>query len=337
MKTMALTGPRAMKLREAQKPRPDGERDVLIRIREAGVCGSDTHYFTSGHIGDQAVSYPFTIGHECSGVVEETGAEVKIVRPGSRVAVDPAVSCGACEQCRNGRPHTCLNLLFLGCPGQMEGCLAEFIVMPEANCHPLRRRTAFAAGVLSEPLAIALYACRLAGGLAGKRVAILGSGPVGLSVLLAARFYRAGGIHVTDKIAFRAEAAARAGADWTGAPGGLDAEGEMDIVFECCGCQEAADQAVRLLKPGGKLVMIGIPAEDRLSFDFHRMRRKEILFQNVRRQNDGTRQAVELIESGRIDPSFMATHRFPLDRAAEAFDLVSAYRDGVIKAIITID
>jgi threonine dehydrogenase-like Zn-dependent dehydrogenase len=108
----------------------------------------------------------------------------------------------------------------------------------------------------------------------------------------------------------------------------------LDAVFECCGQQEALDQAVRLLQPGGKLMLVGIPEVDRVSFEIDLLRRREIRIQNVRRQNECVPETLEMVQTGRIAPDFMVTHRFPFERTPEAFDLVSAYADGVVKAMI---
>jgi L-iditol 2-dehydrogenase len=336
MKAMMLTGIRAMALRDVPAPELRGSRDVRI-------CGSDVHYYRTGRIGSQVVQYPFTVGHECAGVVEAVGRDVTRLRVGDRVAVDPAVSCGSCDQCRAGRPHTCRHLRFLGCPGQMEGCLAEFLVMPETCCFPVPPGLSLAEAILSEPLAIGLYALRLAALPAGARIAVLGAGPIGLSVLLPAVAQGVERAYVTDKVEARLAAARAAGATWAGSPDGADVVAaiqaceplQLDAVFECCGQQEALDQAVELLKPGGRLLLLGIPAEARVSFGMDHLRRKELCLQNVRRQNRCTEAALEAMAAGVLKPGFMATHRFPLERAPEAFDMVEHYRDGVIKALVT--
>ena len=131
--------------------------DVLIRIRTVGVCGSDIHYYTSGRIGSQIVRFPFIIGHEAAGIVERTGSNVTRVKPGQRIAIDPAVSCGRCDQCKAGRENTCRELLFLGCPEQLEGCLCEYVVLPEKCCFPIEDSLTFEQATLSEPLAIGVY------------------------------------------------------------------------------------------------------------------------------------------------------------------------------------
>ncbi|MGA2533881.1 MAG: alcohol dehydrogenase catalytic domain-containing protein [Candidatus Aminicenantales bacterium] len=344
MKAAVLTGPGKIEVRDWPKPEIREKTDVLLRVKTVGICGSDLHYFSEERVGDTVMRYPVVLGHECAAVVEETGRGVKQLKPGERVAVEPAVSCGSCDQCRAGRPNTCRALSFLGHPKERSGALAEFVVMPEENCYPLSERMTFAQATLAEPLSIAIHAVNLAGNLRDRTVAVLGSGPIGLSVGLVALGEGAAAVYMTDKVKARILAAAReAGAMWTGNP--LEADivkeilervpGGLDIAFECCGQQEALDQSVELLKPGGTLVLVGIPLEGRVSFDINRLRRRELRLQNVRRQNRCVGPALRMIEDGRIKIDFMATHTFRLKEAQKAFDTALHYRDGVIKALVT--
>ena len=345
MKAAVLTGIRSIELKEVPCPQLKKDTDVLLKPGAVGICGSDLHYYLSGRIGDQTVEYPFIVGHECAAAVEKTGAGVTHLKRGDRVVVDPAISCGMCSQCLMGRPNTCENLLFLGCPGQMEGCLSEFIVVPEENCYKIRGDTTLKQGALIEPLSIGVYSVKLLNKTGVKTAGILGSGPIGLSVLLAARASGISSVYMTDKIDERLDAARNAGADWAGNTDKIDVVEDinarepdlLDAVFECCGDQAAVDQAVELLKPGGKLMILGIPELERISFDVHKMRRKEICIQNVRRQNDCIQSAIDLVETRRVDVGFMATHSFSLEDSGEAFELAADYRDGVVKAMIQFD
>jgi len=344
MRVLKLTGLRRMQLLDAPQPALTSPMDVLIRVACVGVCGSDVHYYTTGRIGSQVVQYPFAVGHEFAGTIEAVGAEVRNVRPGDRVAVDPAMPCCACDQCLSGRRHTCRNLRFLGCPGQIEGCLCDFLVMPAATCIRLPDTCTMEQGALVEPLSIGAYAARLAGNLRGKRIAILGCGPIGLSVLLAARRAGTARIYVSEPIAARCAFARQCGAVWGGAPSGdlvaaiLRREPlAMDAVFECCGRQAALDQAVELLKPGGRLMLIGIPEVDRVSFSIDLLRRREIDIQNVRRQNECVEAGIELVKVFPNLTAGMVTHRFPAEQTQDAFDLVAACEDGVVKAMVQFD
>lgn len=325
-------------------PDPKIERptDVLVRMGAVGVCGSDIHYYTTGRIGSQVVEFPFTVGHECAGTVEQTGSQVTRVRPGDRVAIEPAMHCGQCDQCLSGRPNTCRSIRFLGCPGQAEGSMSEFLIMPEENCFKLPDDMSLEAATISEPLAIGIYAVEQSRLAAGDKIGILGMGPIGRTVLLPAVRGGCAACYATDKINARCAAAKSAGATWVGNPLEQDVvaaimEREplgLDIVFECCGQQEAMDQALQLLRPGGTLMLIGIPEVDRVSFDAETMRRREISIVNVRRQRGCVEKALQMIDQNRTDIERLITHRFPFSDSRAAFDLVADYRDGVVKAMI---
>ena len=343
MNAMKLTARRRMQMQEVPRPALTRDTDVLVRMAYVGVCGSDVHYFAEGGIGSQRVEYPWTVGHEGAGTVVEVGRAVTRVKMGDRIALDPAQPCGACDQCLGGRPHTCRHLNFLGCPGQIEGCLAEYLILPARSCYPIPGTMTFEEAAIVEPLSIGLYAISLSIPLVGAKIGILGAGPIGLSVLLPAKSQGAGQVYMTDKIDARLTLARKAGADWVGNVQTSDIVGDithrepelLDVVFECSGEQEAMDQGVQLLKPGGKLMLIGIPgAANRVSFDINQLRRKEICIQNVRRQNDFVQKAIDVIARREIDVNIMVTHRFTFDRTEEAFEMVTDYQDGVVKAMV---
>jgi L-iditol 2-dehydrogenase len=342
MKSMVLTGIRAMQMIEVPDPQIVHDTDVLIRMERVGVCGSDIHYYATGKIGVQVVKYPYPVGHEGSGTVLAVGPAVTRVRPGDQIAIEPAMPCWHCDQCQAGRPHTCRKLRFLGCPGQADGCLTELLVMPETSCFKLHEGMNLDDGALSEPLAIGVYAVRQSIPMADARVGILGFGPIGMSVMLPAMAQGAQHIYATDKISERLEAARKEGALYAGNPDEQDvvqdilalAPEALDVVFECCGKQEAIDNAIDLLKPGGKLMIIGIPEFDRWSLPVDKCRHKEITINNVRRQNHALEPTLQMMHEGKINARTMITHRFSFDDTAEAFRLVDHYQDGVMKAMI---
>ena len=345
MQAMQLTGLRRMEMRDVPAPTLSRDTDVLIKMARVGICGSDVHYFAEGGIGSQRVSYPWSVGHEGAGVVAKVGAAVTRVKPGDRIAFDPAQPCGVCDQCLADRAHTCRALNFLGCPGQVEGCLVEYLVLPERSCYSIPDSMTFEEAAIVEPLSIGVYSLTLSVSMPGAAVGILGAGPIGLSVLLPAKAQGAGRVYVTDRIDARLRMALRAGADWTGNPDTEDVvaavkarEPELlDVVFECSGKQEAMDQGVEMLKPGGKLMLVGIPNGDRVSFDINLLRRKEICIQNVRRQNHCVQRAIDMIVGKEIDVSVMVTHHFPFAKTQDGFDMVAGYKDGVVKAMVTFE
>jgi L-iditol 2-dehydrogenase len=345
MKAALLTGIRQFEIRQVPEPKISKDTDVLIRIKTVGVCGSDIHYYTTGRIGSQIIQFPFIVGHEAAGLVEQTGKRVTRVKPGQRIAVDPAVYCGHCDQCRAGRENTCRELLFLGCPKQLEGALCERIVLPEICCFPIKDSTTFEQATLSEPLAIAVYAVERSHLPAKASVAILGAGPIGMSIFHVLRAKNAGDVFVMDKIPERLAFSQTLHPKWCGSPERTDIVKEIsnleprlvDAVYECSGDKAAFDQAVQLLKPGGALVIVGIPEIDEIPFPIHELRRKEITVINIRRQAHCTQKAIDLLERRQINMDAMVTHHFPLAETRQAFDLVTHYRDGVMKAMISVD
>lgn len=344
MKAQVLTGIGQMEMRQVDDPVISGDTDVLLKIEMVGVCGSDVHYYETGRIGSQVVQYPYIVGHECSATVAAVGSAVNRVKVGDAIVVEPAAWCDECDQCRMGRENTCRNLKFLGTPGQGPGCLSEYIVMPEKSCFPTRGAITLEQGVLCEPFGIGVYTVRQSHPQKGACVVVLGSGPIGLSCMGAAKAEGIEKIYMTDIIDTRSAVARKAGAIWTGNPerqnivesiGDLEPTG-VDIVYECAGQQETLDAGVELLRPGGTLMIVGIPRTERVSFSIDRIRRKEITIINVRRQNDCTQRAIDLIASGKAQVDFMITHRFTFDKSKEAFDLVAGYKDGVVKALIEV-
>ncbi|MBN1972712.1 MAG: alcohol dehydrogenase catalytic domain-containing protein [Sedimentisphaerales bacterium] len=342
MKAMFLTALRQMELRDIPEPVIKKDTDVLLKIGAVGVCGSDVHYYETGRIGSQVVEYPFVVGHECAATVVKTGRAVTRVKTGEQVVVEPSFACHSCDQCKAGREHTCRNVIFLGTPKQMSGCLCEYIVVPQENCFPTHGAFNLEKGAFCEPLSIGIYSVRQANFHKGANIAILGTGPIGFCVLLSAKEKEAGCIYVTDKIDSRLEAARKLGVDYIGNPVKVDIVKEilaaeplgLDCVFECCGQQSALDQAFDILKPGGQLVIVGIPRQDMISFSADKFRRKEITIKYIRRQNHCVQPAIDLIASGKVNLDFLITHRFKLEQTQNAFDLLTDYRDGIIKAMI---
>ncbi len=345
MKAMVLTGIEKMEMQDRPMPEITKDTDVLIKMKVVGVCGSDVHYYSQGKIGSQVVQYPFPVGHEGAGQVIEVGAKVTKVKPGDRIAIEPAMPCGECDQCKADRPHTCRKLRFLGCPDQADGCLSEYIVMPENSCFLISDHMTYTEAAISEPLAIGVYAVNQSIPMKGATIGILGFGPIGMSVILPAIAKGAEKIYVTDLIDERLAIAKACGATWIGNSVKENVVEQikkeepllLDVVFECCGKQEAMDQAVEMLKPGGKLMIIGIPAFDHWSFSVDLLRRKEICIQSIRRQNHSVEEALELMDNKVISVDRMPTHRFSFDKTKEAFDLVTGYKDGVMKAMIDFD
>lgn len=337
MRAAQLTGERTIRIAEVPAPEEPGEGEVLVSVQAVGICGSDVHNYLEGGIGERKVVYPFIPGHEASGRIVKTGSGVTGLQAGDRVMIEPALHCGHCDQCRAGRFHTCRHIQFLSSAGELQGCMCEQIVIPAQNALLVDGNVLDEEIALAEPLSVAIHSVRNSMALdRDTPIAILGAGPIGLCTLLAARHRGASRIYVTDPIEVRRNAARSIGAFWAGAPDELSTQEPLGMaaVFECSGKPEALDQAIDLLCPGGKLIVTGIPEGNRVSLNISQLRRKELSIFHVRRQNRCAEEAVELIVSGAVDVKPLLTHRFALEAAGEAFDLVAGYGDGVIKAVV---
>jgi L-iditol 2-dehydrogenase len=310
-----LHGPRDLRVEEVETP---GDGGVLVRVTATGICGSDLHTYLDACIGDTKLRAPLIIGHEFAGVVEETG---------QRVAVDPAQPCHRCDLCERGHPNLCRRLHFCGLFPD-NGSLAEFIRVPAQTCVPVPDTLSEEDAAMLEPLGVALHATDLAKIRVGDKVAILGTGPIGLLLVQCAKLAGASEIFVSDPLAWRVKLAGKYGAEL------LPANVEVDVAIEAAWGEAAVVQAIEITRPGGRVVLVGIPREDRCEFRHSVARRKGLTVVFSRRMKHTYPRAIQLVASGRVDVRPFVTHRFPLRRAPEAFDVCANYKDNVIKAII---
>jgi L-iditol 2-dehydrogenase len=323
-----------------ERPTPaPGPGQVLVRLRAVGICGSDVHYFVDGRIGDAVVTYPYILGHEPAGEVAALGEGVTGLTVGQRVALEPALSCGACHACNIGRPNCCPNVQFLGTP-PYNGTFEDYHLYAPAQCVPIPDHVSFEAAATLEPMAVGVHAVNMARLKMGDRIAIMGCGTIGIVTMMAARAAGASFIAMSDPIPARREAAKRFGADLVLDPTAdnvveaIQATGPIDVAFEAAGEQGAIDDATLVVRPAGTCVIIGIPAVDRIALWVHNVRRKELNLIMARRSNMELEPTIRLLGSGQLHPEQIVTHRFPLERLAEGMDLVHHYRDGVLKAMI---
>jgi len=307
-------------LRLAEEPVPEpGPDEVLVRVSAVGLCGSDVHWWSAGGIGDARLERPLVLGHEFAGVI--ASGEQR----GQRVAADPAVPCGVCEFCREDQPNLCAALRFAG-HGREDGALRQYLAWPARCLHPLPDTLSDEDGAVLEPLGVAIYAVDLGQLRPGMTVGVYGCGPIGLLLLQVARVAGASGLIATDRLAHRLEAARSLGALVLPADGQeraaiLAATGGrgVDVAFEVAGENEAVETAVGSARPGGRVVLVGIPDDDRTSFSASTARRKGLTIQLVRRMKHTYPRAIRLVESGQVEVRSLVTHQFPLDAAAEAF------------------
>jgi L-iditol 2-dehydrogenase len=330
-------------------PSSPGPGEALVRIGSVGICGSDLHMFLDGRIGTVRIEGPHILGHEFGGTVEAVGADAldgsgHPLAVGARIAVDPAVPCRACETCTGGHPNLCPHHTFFGLY-PTHGALCERMVVPAWVCFPLPESIRDEQVPLLETLGVALHAVDLAHVRVATSVAIIGAGPIGLCVAQVARLAGALPLFVTDRLPWRLALAARLGArainvdEQDPAQAIVEATGNrgVDVALECAwSSDESVAQAVDALRPGGRLVIVGIPGDDRLSLVHSTARRKGLTIAMCRRMKHTYPRAIALAESGHVELASLISHQFPLSAAAEAFRRAADQADGVVKVIVGI-
>jgi len=329
MKSVRLHGTGDLRIHDEPVPMT-GEGERLIRVRSVGVCGSDLHWFSEGEIGDAKLERPLVLGHEFAGETED----------GQRVAIDPAIPCGHCEFCEHGHPNLCSSLIFAG-HGKDDGALREWMAWNEKSLVPIPDSLSCADGAMLEPLGVAIHTIDLGNLKAGMTVGVFGCGPIGLLIIQMAKLSGAANIIATDKFAHRVEAAKTFGANHAflaedgrelGEIGAATQGRGVDVAFEAAGTQDAVDASFAAVVPGGKVVLAGIPGDDRTSFSASTARRKGLTIKLVRRMKHTYPRAIELVSKGLVDVRSLVTHLFPLEQAREAFR-VAERREG-LKIII---
>ena len=323
MLALRLHPDRRLRLHEEAIPEP-APGQALLRISAVGLCGSDRHWLVDGGIGDAVLEAPLVLGHEFAAVVE-TGRLA-----GRRVAVDPADACGTCEFCLGHQSNLCQAIRFAG-HGTTDGALREWMAWSEDCLHPVADHVGDAEAAIIEPLAVAVHAVALGKPREGGRVAVIGCGPIGVLLVALARRSGASRVIAVDPLRHRLDLATTFGADHaiqasaaddeSGAI--LDAVGGRgcDLVFEVSGEGSAVDTAIGAAGPGTRVILVGIPSDDRTSFRASVARRKGLSLKLVRRSTpDAFRQAVELAGSGELGLGRLVSDRIPLGDAPQMID-----------------
>jgi L-iditol 2-dehydrogenase len=323
MKALRLHNIGDVRLHEEEVPTPQAG-EALLRVTAVGICGSDIHWFAEGTTGAASFTEPFVLGHEFAAVVESG------VLKGRRVAVEPHVPCGRCEFCESGNPNLCPYHYFAG-QAPRDGALREYMCWPESMLFPIPDNVSNEAGALLEPLGVAIHTMDLGKVRVGQRVGVFGCGPIGLMVVQLARLMGAVEIVATDKLAHRRDAAAEMGATAVFGPGAQNLS-EVDVAFEVAGDQGAIDDAVESVRPGGRVVLCGIPSVDTVTFKASTARRKGLTVKFVRRMKHTYPRAISLVSKGLINLDAYVTKRYGLAEGMTAFQEAEAR--GGLKVVI---
>lgn len=333
MKVARLHAVGDVRLHDEAAPIP-GANEELVRVTAVGLCGSDLHWFSEGGIGDAVLAQPLVIGHELAGIIADGP------RAGLRVAIDPAIPCNVCATCLRGHRNICPQVIFAG-HGAQDGGLRELMAWPSHLLHPLPDGIDDADGAVLEPLGVAIHAVDLGRARVGATVGVVGCGPIGLLLLQVARAAGARTIVAADPLRHRRNAAsgygadlvldpadASVGADPTTALADAGLHEGLDVVYEIAGTDDAVALAMALARPGARVVLGGIPDDDRTTFPAALARRRGLTIAMSRRMGEVYPRAMALVEQGRVDVRSVVSHRYGLVDVGEAFEVASR-REGL--------
>lgn len=340
---MVMTDVRTFELQDAPMPRV-GPEEVGVQVMDVGICGSDMHFYEGHAFHIFPDSLPFVLGHECAGIVYEVGENVKNLKVGDRVTLEPGVPCGKCEFCESGRYNLCPDVRFMATP-PYEGALKRYVSHPAHKTYKMPDNMSFVEGALIEPLSVGIHAANRGEVKNGMSVAILGGGCIGLCTLLAAKAFGATRIIVSDIFDNRLDKAKELGATGVVNSKNTDAVQAIldmtdgigvDVVFETAGIPATAAQTSHIVRRGGTVVMVGNIFDD-VPYSFRNIYKKEAQVRSVFRYCNTYPMAIEAVASGRIDVASIVTARLPFEKAQEAFDLSVDDKQNCIKTVITME
>ena len=345
MKAAVMRGLDNMVVIETEKPcvHPG---NVVVALEYVGICGSDVHYYHSGRCGSYEVNLEedFMLGHECAGTVCEVGEGVESLKVGDRVCLEPGITCGTCEFCKAGKYNLCPDVVFLATP-PVQGCNEEYIEFPENMCFKLPDNVSTKEGALIEPLSVGFHAANQGDVQVGDTVVILGAGTIGLVTMLSCKAHGAGKIIVADLVEAKLKKALELGADVVIDSGKTDAIAEImkatggkgaERVFETAGSPVTIAQTPFAVKRGGTITLVGISAQEEISYNFAQIMDKEATVKSVFRYRNIYPKAIAAVAKGAIDVSGIVTHEFDLDHIQEAYQEAVHNKNDLIKAVIRI-
>jgi L-iditol 2-dehydrogenase len=342
MQSVVLTGPREFETVGRDRPSPASD-EVLVAMRRIGICGSDLHYFLHGRIGDHVVEEPLVLGHESAGEVLEAGSAVSGLSVGDRVTLEPGVPCDTCEYCKAGEYNLCPDVRFMATP-PVDGAFTEYLAWPADFAYRLPEEVSTAEGALCEPLSVGVHAVRRGGVTSGDTVVITGCGPIGFTVMEAARAAGATTILVSDIVERKRSVARERGADAAVDPASVGLADAVsahtngrgaDVVIEASGARPAIEATTAVARRGGTVVLVGLARDGEIPIDTHEIIDNELDVHGSFRFRNAYPTAVELLADGTVDLEGIVDFELPLADLDCAFDRVQDPE--VIKGMITVE
>jgi L-iditol 2-dehydrogenase len=318
------------------------DNEALIKVYCIGICGSDIHYYEHGRIGRYVVKEPIILGHELAGEVVEVGKNVSNVTVGDRVAVEPGVTCGQCDYCKSGRYNLCPDVVFLATP-PVDGAWAEYIVMPSDYLFKLPDSMSYEEGAMLEPLSVGFHAMMRGKAQPFDRVLITGLGPIGLLAGQAAKLFGVSEIYGTDVVPFRRQLARDMGFTAALDPVKENVEQRLNeltngsgvtLVVESSGNARAMADTIKLVRRGGRIVFVGLPADSEIPLDMGQFIDGEIDAYGVFRYANTYPAAIQALQHSSLEIEKIVTHRFTLTDIQQALEVARKEKESSIKVMI---
>ena len=343
MKVAVMLGIGKMGFEEREIPKVKDD-EVLVKLEYVGICGSDLHYYETGAIGDYVVEPPFVLGHEPGGTVVEVGKNVKHLKVGERVALEPGKTCGHCEFCKTGRYNLCSDVVFFATP-PVDGVFQEYVAHEAELCFKLPDNVSTLEGALIEPLAVGFHAAIQGDAHLGQKAVVMGAGCIGLVSMMALKARGVSEVYVVDIMEKRLEKALELGA--TGVINGAkedvlervkeltDGAG-MDLVIETAGTEITTRQAIHMAKKGSNIVLVGYSKTGEMTLPMSLVLDKELTFKTVFRYRHIYPMAIDAVAAGKVNLKGIVTDVFRLDEAQKAMDYSVNNKADIVKAVIRI-
>lgn len=342
MRTAVLTEPHQFALEDRSQPSP-GPDDVLVAVRDVGICGSDVHYYEHGRIGDYVVENPLVLGHESAGEVVDVGENVAGLESGDRVTLEPGVPCRRCAHCKRGDYNLCEAVQFMATPPH-DGAFTEYVSWPADYAYKLPENVSTTEGALCEPLSVGIHACRRGDVGTGDTVLIAGTGPIGLLTMETARAAGATDIILTDVIDEKLEFAEERGADRTINVAAESVETAVDeytdgtgvdVVIEASGAEPSIKSTLDVVRRGGTVVLVGLADEANVPFDVLDVIDNELDIHGSFRYKNTYQAAVDLLATEAVDVEGIIDFESSLEDIDGAFQ--RAMKPEVVKGMISFE
>ena len=343
MKVAVMLGTGKMGFEERDIPKAKDD-EVLVKLEYVGICGSDLHYYETGAIGDYVVEPPFVLGHEPGGTVVEVGKNVKHLKVGDRVALEPGKTCGHCEFCKTGRYNLCPDVVFFATP-PVDGVFQEYVAHEADLCYKLPDNVSTLEGALIEPLAVGFHAAIQGDAHLGQRAVVMGAGCIGLVSMMALKARGVSEVYVVDIMEKRLEKALELGA--AGVINGAEEDvlervkkltdgAGMDLVIETAGTEITTRQAIHMAKKGSNIVLVGYSKSGEMTLPMSLVLDKELTFKTVFRYRHIYPMAIDAVAAGKVNLKGIVTDVFGLDEVQKAMDYSVNNKADIVKAVIRI-